>query len=147
MPEDLQVAFPFVVMLHMEGRWRLVREGASFSPEFSPAFDFADGQATVTFFQQDDGGVEPVECKGPFSVAGGKLSIDIPRSDGFGYDHFAGAALVDPDVIAVVHIASVDFGDGPDIKRERFNLIREELAQALHTAEANWSQLAAAQVH
>lgn len=144
-PESGQRAFFFVVPLEMEGRWRLLREGEAFDPDWSTLVEFESGKANVTYYQQEDGGREAFHRAGSFRIDGGWLTVKF--ADGIdGYETIVGAAPIVPDVIAVTRARWHD--DEPDhVIRETFSLIREDLADAVRVAEGTWSGRAAGDMH
>lgn len=144
-PDFHQEAFFFVVPLVMQGRWRLLRDGEAFDPEWSTSIDFDDGRATVTYSQQGDGGRETVTLGGAFWVEGGRLAVEVVDDVG-GVERIAGAAPATPDVIAVMRTRGHD--DEPDqTLRETFTLVREDLAEAIRLAEAAWTAAGLSKVH
>lgn len=144
-PEYRQGAFFFVVPLEMEGRWRLLREGEAFDPDWSTLVEFDAGKATITYYQQGDGGRETFHHVGAFSVDGGWLTIEF-ADDVDGLERITGAAPVVPDAIAVTRARWQDDAPG-EVIRDAFTLIREDLADAVRIAEATWSNRAASSVH
>lgn len=141
-----QEAFFFVVPLGMEGRWRLLRGPETFDPDRSTMIDFDDGEAKITRFHQGDGGLNEICLTGPFHVQGGKLTMEF--EEGEVHERIAGAAMADPDIVSVLRTRWYDCGDGPEeVERERFTLIREEVAHALRVAEAQWPGATLRRIH
>lgn len=143
--EYRQGAFFFVVPLEMAGRWRLLREGEAFDPDWSTLVEFEAGRATVTYYQEEDGGREAICRAGNFRVEGGWLTIEFADDVG-GVERIAGAAPIVPDVIAVIRGRWQDDEPG-EVNRDTFTLIREDLADAVRIAEATWSRGPASSVH